>query len=116
MAKFQGQKQFFGKSLNKTKTLAGHFTKKGKKKGKIIYNLVKKCNPGFGLVKNFLLQKMRSQCHFSFDLIFHRRNYHYSRQTDARVTHHEKRVIFPYLGTKANFRSTLNAFHLKTQM
>ena len=101
--KISRAKVFFGKSLNKTKTLAGHFTKKGKKKGKIIYNLVKKCNTGFGLVKNFLLQKMRSQCHFSFDLIFHRRNYHYSRQTDARVTHHEKRVIFPYLGTKADF-------------
>ena len=99
--KISRAKVFFGKSLNKTKTLAGHFTKKGKKKGKIIYNLVKKCNPGFGLVKNFLLQKMRSQCHFSFDLIFHRRNYHYSRQTDARVTHHEKGVIFPYLGCES---------------
>ena len=32
MAKFQGQKQFFfGKSLNQTKPLSGHFTKKERK-------------------------------------------------------------------------------------
>ena len=64
MAHFQGQKQFFGKSLNQTKPSSGQFTKKGKKKKNNVQPRKKVQSWQCGLVKNFLLTENEKSVSF----------------------------------------------------